>query len=146
MSKLSSQSRVSRRNFMTAAGLSGAAVALGASRVSNAQAQAWDNEADVIAVGSGGGAFAGATGALQNGASVIMLEKGAVVGGTTGKSGGGCYVPNNDGMKILGIQDSREDFLRYCARVSFPELYNATHPKFGMYDSHFQLLEAFWDN
>jgi 3-oxosteroid 1-dehydrogenase len=114
----SPQSRVSRRNFMRAAGLGGVAATLGAAGVSVAQGQKWDNEAEVIVVGTGGAAFSAATAALQNGAtSVIMLEKAVTVGGTTIKSGGGGYVPNNDGMKILGIKDSREDFLRYCARA-----------------------------
>jgi 3-oxosteroid 1-dehydrogenase len=138
--------RISRRKFMTAAGLGGAATVLGAITISSAEAKTWDSEVDVIVVGSGGAAFAGATGALQNGASVTMLEKASIVGGTTAKSGGGCYVPNNDQMKLLGIQDSREDWLRYCARTAFPELYRSNDPMFGLYESHFRLLESYWNN
>jgi 3-oxosteroid 1-dehydrogenase len=131
---------------MTAAGLGGAATALGAMTIGSAEAKAWDNEADVIVVGSGAAGFAAATAAIQNGASVILLEKALITGGTTAKSGGGAYTPNNDQMKLLGIQDSRDDFLRYCARTAFPELYRSNHPTFGLYDSTFRLLESYWDN
>src|SRR5215510_10100935 len=117
----SKQSRVSRREFMRVAGVGGVAAGLGVASASRAQEQKWDSETDVVIVGTGGAAFAAATAAVQNGAaSVVMLEKAVTIGGTTIKSGGGSYVPNNHLMKVLKIQDSREDFLRYAARVSFP--------------------------
>lgn len=140
-------SRVSRRNFMKAAGIGAASTALGATTVSSAQASEWTDEFEVIVAGSGGAAFAGAIGALQNGATkVLMLEKAPIVGGTTAKSGGGSWVPNSWLMAEAGQADSREDFLRYCARVSFPELYKANQPSFGMLPNNFKLLEAFYDN
>lgn len=142
-------SRVSRRGFMKAAGLGAASSALGALTISSAQAQEdlWDEEFDVVVAGSGGAALAGAIGALHGGASVVILEKAAFIGGTTGKSGGGSWVPNNKWMKSeFGQQDDKETFLRYVAKVSFPELYNDKSPTFGMTDHHWAQLNAFWDN
>ncbi|WEJ58912.1 FAD-dependent oxidoreductase [Devosia sp. FJ2-5-3] len=140
------KSRVSRRGFMKAAGLGAASTALGAVTVTSAQAQEWDEEFDVVVAGSGGAALAGAIGALDNGASVVVLEKAAFIGGTTGKSGGGSWVPNNRWMEAHGYKDNKEDFLRYVSRVSFPELYRDNHPQFGMTDHHWAQLNAFWDN
>ncbi|ODT68227.1 MAG: hypothetical protein ABS75_21305 [Pelagibacterium sp. SCN 63-23] len=139
-------SRVSRRGFMKAAGLGAASTALGAATISSAQAQEWDGEFDVIVAGSGGAAFAGAIGALNNGASVVMLEKAAFIGGTTAKSGGGSWVPNNKWMAAHGYTDNKDDYLRYVARVSFPELYNDKSPTLGMTEHHWAQLNAFWDN
>jgi len=141
------KSRISRRSFIAAAGLGASAAALGTVTVTAAQAQeqAWDEEVDVIAVGSGGAGLAGAIGALDNGASVLVLEKADFVGGTTGKSGGGSWVPNNHLMQAKGLRDDRDEFLRYCSRVSFPELYNDKSPTYGMQPNNFRLLETYYD-
>mgnify|MGYP001164624127 CR=1 FL=1 len=142
-------SRVSRRAFMAAAGLGAASTALGAVTITaaNAQENQWDEEFDVVVAGSGGAAFAGAIGALHGGASVVMLEKAPFIGGTTAKSGGGSWVPNNKWMREeFGQKDDKETFLRYVAKVSFPELYNDKSPTFGMTEHHWAQLNAFWDN
>src|SRR5690606_1329984 len=144
----SETSRVSRRNFIKAAGLGAASTAIGATTLGAAQAQdeAWDAEVDVIAVGSGGAALAAACGAIDNGASVLVLEKADFAGGTTSKSGGGSWVPNSHHMQAAGLEDDRDQFLRYCARVSFPELYNDQSPTFGLMPNNLKLLETFYDN
>jgi len=139
-------SRVSRRGFIKAAGLGAAGTALGATTIASAQEQQWDETADVICVGSGGAAFAGAVGALQNGATVIVLEKAPFTGGTTAKSGGGFWIANNHHQAAAGIVDNRDDFLRYCAKVSFPELYRDNDAKtYGLPETSFKLLETFYD-
>jgi len=145
---MSEMSRVSRRNFIKAAGLGASGAVLGATTLSSAAAQEvlWDETADVIAVGSGGAALAGAVGALDNGATVIVLEKGPVIGGTTAKSGGGAWVPNNHHQRAAGITDDRDTYLKYCARVAFPELYRENSPVYGLPEATFRLLEANYDN
>jgi len=55
----------------------------------------YDQECDVLVVGSGAAAFSAAITAKEKGASVIMLEKGSIAGGTTMRSGGGFWTPNN---------------------------------------------------
>jgi succinate dehydrogenase/fumarate reductase flavoprotein subunit len=74
---------------------------------------AWDRVADVVVVGTGGGAIVSATLACDGGAEVLVIEKDSVVGGTTGVSGGVMWVPQNDHMADAGIEDSRDDALAY---------------------------------
>lgn len=45
-------------------------------------------EADVVVVGGGGAGLAAATAAAENGAKVILIEKGAALGGNTARAGG----------------------------------------------------------
>ncbi|QPC84977.1 FAD-dependent oxidoreductase [Phototrophicus methaneseepsis] len=73
---------------------------------------AWDEEFDMVVVGSGIGMVA-ALKAADLGMRVLVLEKQSTVGGTTAFSGGGLWVPNNYCMKEAGIQDSTEDALTY---------------------------------
>src|SRR5690606_4433110 len=85
----------------------------------------WDEEVDVVVVGSGTGQMA-ALRAIDQGLSVIVLEKSATIGGTTGISGGGIWIPNNFRMREAGIHDSREEALLYLHHINFgqanPEL------------------------
>jgi succinate dehydrogenase/fumarate reductase flavoprotein subunit len=78
----------------------------------------WDRVVDVVVVGTGGGAMVAATLAADGGAEVLVVEKDAVVGGTTGVSGGVMWVPNNEHMAAAGIEDSREDALAYISRLA----------------------------
>jgi 3-oxosteroid 1-dehydrogenase len=71
----------------------------------------------VIVVGSGAGAFISALAAAKQGASVLMLEKGTQWGGTSSKSGGGVWVPNNRNIAQAGVSDSPEDAFTYMRAV-----------------------------
>lgn len=73
----------------------------------------WDEEADLVVVGSGGGGLTGAAVAAAEGSEVIVLEKADVVGGTTSVSGGGFWIPVNRHMSEEGVQDTREEALKY---------------------------------
>ncbi len=73
----------------------------------------WDREFDLVAVGSGAAGMTGAVVAAVEGASVVVLEKTDLVGGTTSVSGGGVWVPLNHHMKEVDVDDSREDALAY---------------------------------
>jgi 3-oxosteroid 1-dehydrogenase len=73
----------------------------------------WDEEYDVVVVGSGGGGMAAALTAHAEGLSCLVVEKGSKFGGTTALSGGAIWVPNNPTLKRLGHDDSRASVLRY---------------------------------
>ena len=76
----------------------------------------WDQEADVVVVGSGGAALTAAILAHDNGAKVLVIERSDKVGGTTACSGGAAWIPLNHHMEKAGIKDSREAALTYCKR------------------------------
>ncbi|CAB4929004.1 unannotated protein [freshwater metagenome] len=101
--------------------------------------------ADVIVVGSGA---AGATAALRaraDGNDVIVLEAGPQVGGTTRRSSGGFWAPNNSLMRARGIEDPRDYALKYMARLSYPELYDPEHPTLGVPQADYDMLAVTYD-
>ncbi|WP_433345894.1 FAD-binding protein [Microtetraspora malaysiensis] len=73
----------------------------------------WDEEYDLIVVGSGGGGMTAALTAVECGLSVLVVEKGRMFGGSTGISGGGIWIPNNPTLRAKGHADSRESIRRY---------------------------------
>ncbi len=105
----------------------------------------YEYEADVLVVGSGAAAFSAAITARKNGASVIMFEKAATTGGTTIRSGGGYWTPNNKFQRELGIEDRKEDALGYMARYSYPHLYDPYAPMLGVPKNEFKLMETFYE-
>lgn len=97
---------------------------------------------DLIVVGAGAAGFAAAVTAAAAGASVILLEKSDRPGGTTAKSGGSTWIPNNDRMAALGQIDDRAAALRYMARLAFPHRYYAEAASLGLDEADFHLLET----
>jgi 3-oxosteroid 1-dehydrogenase len=77
----------------------------------------WDSTVDVVIVGSGGGGIVAALAAADAGASALVLEKQALVGGSTCMSGGIVWVPNNPVMRAAGVPDSYEDALLHFEAV-----------------------------
>ncbi len=102
-------------------------------------------EVDILVVGSGAAAFAAAITAKEKGAEVIMLEKGSIVGGTTMRSGGGFWTPNNRFQKKMGIRDEKKDAINYMARLSYPQLYNPDDPMLGLIKNDFELIDTYYD-
>jgi 3-oxosteroid 1-dehydrogenase len=74
---------------------------------------AFDETFDWVVVGSGAGSMASALVMRTAGKSVLILEKSAFIGGTTAKSGGVIWVPNNRFLKADGEQDSVEAGISY---------------------------------
>ncbi len=105
----------------------------------------WNFTADIVVVGSGAAGYATAITAKSRGAEVIMVEKGSIHGGTTLRSGGGFWIPNNRFQREKGIQDPREDTLKYMARYSFPHLYNPSDPRLGLPENEYSLIETYYD-
>ncbi|MGH8443997.1 MAG: FAD-dependent oxidoreductase [Solimonas sp.] len=78
---------------------------------------AWDQQYDVIVVGSGGGGMTAALCAKGHGLSAVVLEKSDKYGGTSAVSGGGIWIPCNDDIARTGGSDSFEEALTYLKTV-----------------------------
>jgi 3-oxosteroid 1-dehydrogenase len=75
---------------------------------------------DVVVVGSGAAGLAAALAAAVDGATVIVLEKSHVLGGTTAMSAAGTWVPANHHMLAAGLSDSAEETLTYIRATAPP--------------------------
>ncbi len=73
----------------------------------------FDEEFDFVVVGSGGGAMCAALVMRKAGKSVLVVEKTDLLGGTTSRSGGVMWIPNNRFMKEAGVPDSYEQAMAY---------------------------------
>ena len=80
--------------------------------------QSFDETFDFVVAGSGGGSMCAALMMRKLGRSVLILEKTPLVGGTTARSGGVMWVPNNRFMKEEGIEDSYEKAAMYLDATS----------------------------
>jgi len=69
----------------------------------------FDQEYDVVVVGSGAGSMCFAQMTAKAGKRVLLLEKAPVIGGTTARSGGVMWVPNNPLQARDGVEDSFEE-------------------------------------
>jgi 3-oxosteroid 1-dehydrogenase len=77
----------------------------------------WDVVTDCVIVGSGGGSMCAALAAADAGHSALIIEKTELIGGSTAMSGGVLWLPDNPVSRRAGVQDCREDALRYFASV-----------------------------
>ena len=86
----------------------------------------WDEQKDVVIIGSGLAGLCAAIEASQAGASVIVFEKMKVTGGNTRISDGGVAAPNNYLQEKRGVEDSPElfyvDMLRAGLGLNNPDL------------------------
>lgn len=73
---------------------------------------------DVVILGSGAAGLAAAVTAAAGGASVLVLEKGEKVGGTSAWSGGHVWIPANRPAAAAGIADSVEAGIEYLMSLS----------------------------
>jgi succinate dehydrogenase/fumarate reductase flavoprotein subunit len=105
----------------------------------------WDESADVIVVGSGIAGLSAAATAASKGCRVLVFEKSREIGGTSVLSSGEYWVPNNRWLRGAGIEDPREDCLKYMARLSYPGLYDPESETLGVPRNEFELLEAYYD-
>lgn len=77
----------------------------------------WDKSYDVVVVGSGGAALAGALAAVARGLSACVIEKTHLFGGTSAYSGGSVWLPGNHILARDGVDDSVEKGLTYFGSV-----------------------------
>lgn len=141
---------VSRRRFIGGSIAAGAATVMSGSALpataSKKGAVLWDAEVDVVVVGGGAAAATAAVAAAQAGSSVLLIEKAPIFGGTSAKSDGGIWIPNNRFMREKGIKDPRDQALLYMARAGFPTRYRADDPFLGLTKLEHSLLATFYDN
>jgi 3-oxosteroid 1-dehydrogenase len=76
-----------------------------------------ETNVDFVIAGSGGGGLAAALAAADAGASVLVIEKQALVGGSTCMSGGVVWIPDNPLMRADGVADSYDDAMAHFAAV-----------------------------
>lgn len=73
---------------------------------------------DFVVVGSGGGSMCSALAMRAAGKSVLVVEKTPFIGGTSARSGGVMWIPDNRFMKRDGVPDSQEQANTYLEAVS----------------------------
>lgn len=127
--------KISRRDALKMSLAGAGALALGgvnANAATNEKEVKFDEEYDVIVIGSG---FAGSMAtlkALERGLKVLMVEKMGRSGGNSVINVGNMAVPNNEYQKEKGIKDSKELFIADCL-------------KDGLNLNHVDLLEVIYD-
>jgi 3-oxosteroid 1-dehydrogenase len=104
------------------------------------------DEFDVIVVGAGMAGLCTAVLAHDAGASVLVLEASDEVGGTTYKSGGAMWIPDNRIMRGLGIRDDRDEVMRYHFQVAQPDRFDPNVERYGANDWEWETIGAFYDN
>ncbi len=77
----------------------------------------FDETFDFVVVGSGGGSMCAAVVACAAGKSALVLEKTNLIGGTTARSGGVMWIPNNPYMAMAGVPDSLKAATQYLDAV-----------------------------
>ena len=109
----------SRRSFLksgAAAATAMMAAAAAQAGIPAAKVEKWDEEFDVVIVGSGFAGMACALKAGQAGLKVLMIEKMPTVGGNSAICGGNVACPVNPVQKAQGIKDSKELFIADCLK------------------------------
>ncbi len=80
---------------------------------------------DMVVLGSGAAGLTAALTAAVAGASVLILEKSELIGGTSAMSGAGTWIPCNRLAREAGLADSREEALNYL-RAASPRSWSET--------------------
>ena len=78
----------------------------------------FDEEVDILIVGSGAGALTAAIVAADNHATVAIVEKSDQFGGTSATSGGVIWIPASHLAKAAGADDSPEEAARYITALA----------------------------
>ncbi|MGH8504461.1 MAG: FAD-dependent oxidoreductase, partial [Stenotrophobium sp.] len=77
----------------------------------------WDQQFDVIVVGSGACGMTAALCAQAQGLSALVVEKADLYGGTSAVSGGGIWIPCSDEHQKAGAHDSFDEALTYLKHL-----------------------------
>jgi 3-oxosteroid 1-dehydrogenase len=83
---------------------------------------AWDDEVDVLIVGSGAAAMTAAVFAAKNHADALVIEKSELYGGSSATSGGVVWIPATRQALAAGSDDTPEDGFKYIRALTAPEV------------------------
>jgi 3-oxosteroid 1-dehydrogenase len=83
---------------------------------------AWDDEVDVLIVGSGAAAMTAAVVARKNHSDVLVIEKSELYGGSSATSGGVVWIPATRQALAAGSDDTPEDGFKYIRALTAPEV------------------------
>lgn len=112
--------------------------------------QGWDGEFDVVVVGSGAGAMAGAFSAASRGLRTVVVEKTNLLGGASTYAGASCWLPATQVQERAGVEDSTEaaaaylDSLLGTEQAERREAFLATAPELVKALEHDPALEFRW--
>jgi 3-oxosteroid 1-dehydrogenase len=101
--------------------------------------------ADVVVVGSGAAAHSAAIMAARGGADVVMLEVAEKIGGTSWRSSGAYWVPNNPGQRTHGVVMDRANTLKHMAVLAYPELFDESDEHLGLPVTEYELVSMYFD-
>ncbi|MDT5113029.1 MAG: 3-oxosteroid 1-dehydrogenase [Mycobacterium sp.] len=76
-----------------------------------------EQEYDVVVVGSGAAGMVAALTAAHQGLSTVVVEKAPHYGGSTARSGGGVWIPNNEILRRDGVTDTPQDARTYLHSI-----------------------------
>lgn len=138
---------ITRRGFLTGsvwAGLTAARARADTSLLGRVLAPTYD----VVVVGAGAAGMSAALGARRAAphARIALLEAKPTHGGTSFRSGGRIWIPNNSDLRAAGLVDPRDMALRYMARLSYPDRYDPDELLLGLEPRHHAQLAAYYDN
>ena len=126
---------LSRRDFVKISAVGASMLAFGGINANAAMKDKdvkWDEEFDVVIIGSGFAGLAAGIKAAKRGLSVAIIEKMGRVGGNSTVNGGIFAVPGSELQKKNGIKDSKELFISDCVKA-------------GLGLNHVELLEVITD-
>jgi 3-oxosteroid 1-dehydrogenase len=104
-------------------------------------------EFDVIVVGSGAAGYVAAVMAARGGSSVVILEGADRIGGTTWRSSGGYWIPNNRDQLARGVPPmDRDQALRHMALLSYPDTFDPDAERLGLQPLEHDLLTTYFDS
>jgi len=139
---------LTRRQLLTGAAAAVAAAGVARAATSSADPVPTDFAYDIVVVGSGAAGFSAALGALRQdpSAKVVVLEARPSYGGTSYRSGGRIWIPNNADMRAAGLQDPKAEAIAYMARLAHPDDYKPHAHRHGLTKRQYAQLEAYYEH
>ena len=110
------------RDCLTQAGASETAMSEAAPKANPTEAE---YTVDIAVIGGGAAGLTAANTALDEGKTVLLVEKMGITGGSTVQSGGNIFAAGTSAQKANGIEDSAEDLNQFLMSYDEDQLLNA---------------------